>query len=333
VRSSPAGNIGLLRLSGTGGLYRCHTDGKGYTGQKEIPTATQQSPTVRRRRLALELRRFRDAAGLTCEEVAEHLECSTSKISRIETGRVSVSPRDVRDMLQLYGVPGPQQDNLVQLARESRQKGWWHAYSDAIEPRFATYIGLESAASEIRIYEVTLIPGLLQTEDYARAVISGVLPMATEIEVDQRVQARLERQQLLAADEPLDLWAVMDEAAVRRLVGGRRVMEAQAAHLIDMTHQANITIQVIPYGAGAHPGMPGSFVYVEFKDPADSDLVYIDTMAGDLFLESETDLRRYGSMFDHLRAVALSPNETVSLLTSMPGKYRVTPVTSGSKGG
>jgi transcriptional regulator with XRE-family HTH domain len=141
--------------------------------QKEVPTATQQSPTVRRRRLALELRRFRDAAGLTCEEVAEHLECSTSKISRIETGRVSVSPRDVRDMLHFYGVPGPQQDSLVQLARESRQKGWWHAYSDAIEPRFATYIGLESAASEIRIYEVTLIPGLLQTEDYARAVIAA----------------------------------------------------------------------------------------------------------------------------------------------------------------
>src|ERR1700728_5463096 len=126
---------------------------------------TEHKPTARRRRHALELRRLREAARLTCEEVAEHLECSTSKISRIETGRVSVSPRDVRDMLQLYGVPGPQQDSLVQLARESRQKRWWHAYSDAIEPRFATYIGLESAVSEIRIYEVTLIPGLLQTED------------------------------------------------------------------------------------------------------------------------------------------------------------------------
>src|SRR5258705_17508 len=133
----------------------------GWTGQKEIPTATQQSPTVRRRRLALELRRFRDAASLTCEEVAEHLECLTSKISRIETGRVSVSPRDVRDMLQLYGVPGPQQDSPVQLAPEWPQKGWWHAYSDAIEPHFATYIGLRRAASEIPTSEVTSIPCLL----------------------------------------------------------------------------------------------------------------------------------------------------------------------------
>ena len=127
--------------------------------------ANEQSPTVRRRRLALELRRLREAARLTCEEVAEHLECSASKISRVETGRVSVSPRDVRDMLELYGVPDQQRDSLVQLARDSRQKGWWHAFSDTIQPQFATYLGLESAASEIRIYEVSLIPGLLQTQD------------------------------------------------------------------------------------------------------------------------------------------------------------------------
>ena len=135
--------------------------------------ANEQSPTVRRRRLALELRRLREAARLTCEEVAEHLECSASKISRVETGRVSVSPRDVRDMLELYGVPDQQRDSLVQLARDSRQKGWWHAYSDTIQPQFATYVGLESAASEIRVYEVNLIPGLLQTEEYARTIIKA----------------------------------------------------------------------------------------------------------------------------------------------------------------
>src|ERR1700727_799270 len=135
--------------------------------------ASTQSPTVRRRRLALELRRLRESAKLTCEEVADRLECSASKISRVETGRVSVSPRDVRDMLQIYGVAPDQREELVQLARDSRQKGWGHAYSDTIQPQFATYLGLESAASEIRIYEVSLIPGLLQTEDYARAVISA----------------------------------------------------------------------------------------------------------------------------------------------------------------
>jgi len=137
--------------------------------------ASEQSPTVRRRRLALELRRLRESAKLTCEEVAERMECSASKISRVETGRVSVSPRDVRDMLEIYGTSPDQRDSLVQLARESRQKGWWHAYGDTVQPHFATYLGLESAASEIRIYEVCLIHGLLQTEDYARAVITASL--------------------------------------------------------------------------------------------------------------------------------------------------------------
>src|SRR5580700_3740582 len=149
--------------------------------------ASAQSPTIRRRRLALELRRLRETAGLTCEQVAEHLECSASKISRVETGRVSVSPRDVRDMLDLYDVPGEQRESLVQLARDSRQKGWWHAYSDTMMPQFATYLGLESAASEIRIYEVSLIPGLLQTEDYARAVIRSGMMSSPSDDIDRQV--------------------------------------------------------------------------------------------------------------------------------------------------
>jgi transcriptional regulator with XRE-family HTH domain len=298
-----------------------------------VPSARTKPPTVRLRRLSAELRRLRSAAGMSREHVEEQTGVNEGTLYRIETARARPQRRTLMALLDLYNAPEPLRGDLLELARGADDQGWLRQYQAALPGEYSAYISFEAEARSVRNYESLFIPGLLQTEDYARAVISGVLPMATEIEVDQRVQARLERQQLLAADEPLDLWAVMDEAAVRRLVGGRRVMEAQAAHLIDMTHQANITIQVIPYGAGAHPGMPGSFVYVEFKDPADSDLVYIDTMAGDLFLESETDLRRYGSMFDHLRAVALSPNETVSLLTSMPGKYRVTPVTSGSKGG
>src|SRR6202047_1149691 len=147
---------------------------------------SDQSPTIRRRRLALELRRLRETAGLTCEQVAEHLECSASKISRVETGRVSVSPRDVRDMLDLYGVPAAQRESLVQLARDSRQKGWWHAFSDTMQPQFATYVGLESAASEIRIYEVSLIPELLQTEDYARAVIKAGMVNSPAEDIERR---------------------------------------------------------------------------------------------------------------------------------------------------
>src|SRR5580658_9672641 len=172
--------------------------------------ASAQSPTVRRRRLALELRRLREAAKLTCEEVAEKLECSASKISRVETGRVSVSPRDVRDMLEIYGVPEAERESLVQLARDSRQKGWWQAYGDTIEPHFATYLGLESAASEIRIYEVSLMPGLVQTEDYARTVISAGMVSSTREEIERKVRLRMARQELSKADPPR-VWFVLDE--------------------------------------------------------------------------------------------------------------------------
>src|SRR6202045_1543714 len=164
--------------------------------------AAEHSPTVRRRRLALELRRLREAARLTCEEVADHLECSASKISRVETGRVSVSPRDVRDMLDLYGVPAEQRESLVQLTRDSRQKGWWHAYSDTMLPQFATYLGLESAASEIRIYEVNLIPGLLQTEDYARTVISAGMVNSPHEDIERRVALLMARQPTLTRADP-----------------------------------------------------------------------------------------------------------------------------------
>jgi hypothetical protein len=171
----------------------------------------------------------------------------------------------------------------------------------------------------VRNYESLFIPGLLQTEAYARAVIPGVQPSITKDQIDQRVQARIERQQLLDRDDPLELWAVLDEAAIRRLVGGREIMHAQITHLTQAARRPNVTIQVIPFEAGAHPGMPGSFVHMDFKDPLDPELVYIDTMAGDLFLEADADLRRYRSMFDHLRA---SASETGSLLTSVAASMK-----------
>lgn len=279
--------------------------------------ATEQSPTVRRRRLALELRRLREAARLTCEEVAEHLECSASKISRVETGRVSVSPRDVRDMLELYGVTGKERDSLVQLARDSRQKGWWHAYSDPLNPQIGTYVGLESAASEIRVYEVSLIPSLLQTEDYARAVIRGGFPSASRDEVERRVQVRMERQDVLRGDRPLELWGIVDEAALCRQVGGRKVMYGQLRYLIESAELPQVTLQVIPFGAGAHAGMPGSFALMQFTDAAIPDVVYVDTMAGELFLEEESDVRRYKLVFEHLRAVAESPDASRSLMADL----------------
>ena len=281
------------------------------------PTATQQSPTVRRRRLALELRRFREAARLTCEEVAEHLECSISKISRIETGRVSVSPRDVRDMLGLYGVSGPQQASLVQLARESRQKGWWDAYSDAIEPRFATYIGLESAASEIRIYEVTLIPGLLQTEEYARAVIAAGTVDGRLESVERTVAFRMARQPALTSDEPAQLWVVLDEAALRRRVGGAGLMRLQLDHLLELGRLPNVALQVLPFGAGAHPAMGRPFVILAFPERADPDVVYLEDLTSALYVENVAEVDRYNVFFNHLRATALSFEESAALIMSV----------------
>jgi transcriptional regulator with XRE-family HTH domain len=278
--------------------------------------AAEHSPTVRRRRLALELRRLREAARLTCEEVAEHLECSTSKVSRIETGRVSVSPRDVRDMLDLYGVSAQEGASLVQLARDSRQKGWWHAYSDTIEPRFATYIGLESAASEIRIYEVTLIPALLQTEDYARTVIAAGTVGGDHDGVERNVALLMARQPPLTSDDPPRLWAVLDEAALRRTVGGAGLMRLQLDHLLDLSRLPNVAIQVIPFGAGAHPAMGRPFVILAFPERADPDVVYLEDLTSALYVEDVDEVDRYNIFFNHLRATALSFEDSAALIMS-----------------
>jgi transcriptional regulator with XRE-family HTH domain len=279
--------------------------------------ATEQSPTVRRRRLALELRRLREAARLTCEEVAEHLECSASKISRVETARVSVSPRDVRDMLELYGVPAQQRDSLVQLARDSRQKGWWHAYSDTIQPQFATYVGLESAASEIRVYEVNLIPGLLQTADYARTIIkAGTMNGNTE-DVERKVALRMARQPALTRTEPPMLWTVVDEAALRRRVGGTELMRAQLEHVLELSGLKNVAMQVIPFGAGAHPAMGRPFVILVFPERIDTDVVYLEDLTSAFYLEDVDEVDRYNVFFNHLRATALSFDDSAALVTSV----------------
>jgi transcriptional regulator with XRE-family HTH domain len=278
----------------------------------------EHSPTVRRRRLAAELRALREAAKLTCEEVAEHLECSASKISRVETGRVSVSPRDVRDMLGLYGVDPQQLDSLVQLARESRQKGWWHAYSDTMQPRFATYIGLEDAAAEIRTYELNLIPGLLQTTDYARAVIGAGNLTGSQEDVERRVALRMARQPMLvSAPSPPQFWAVLDEGVLHRTVGGRGLMRLQLEHLLELGELPNVAVQVIPFTAGAHPGMGKPFVILAFPERADTDVVYLEDYTSTLYLEDVDEIDRYNVLFNHLRATALSFEESAALITSV----------------
>jgi transcriptional regulator with XRE-family HTH domain len=272
----------------------------------------RQSPTVRRRRLGMELRRLREASGLTIEQVAERLECSDSKISRIETAHVGVTPRDVRDMLELYGVTGEQRDHLVQIAREARQRGWWHAYGDTKE---SAYVGLEVAAASIRSYQAQIIPGLFQTTEYARAVIRALNPNLRPEEAERQHALRMARQPILTEDPP-ELWVVIDEAVLRRSVGERGVMAEQLHHLIEMAELSTVTLQVLPFSAGEHAGMDGAFSILSFPEPADPEVVYLENATSDLFLEHAEDIRRYSVLFDHLRAAALRPGDT-SVISSI----------------
>jgi transcriptional regulator with XRE-family HTH domain len=277
----------------------------------------RQTPTVRLRRLAAELRSLRAVSGLAREEILERTGVNAATLYRIEHARVRPQTRTLRTLLDLYGVGREQQDELVGLLREARQRGWLHAYQSELPEHYTTYIGFEGEADTVWNYESLFVPGLLQTEDYARAVIRGGLPQASREDVERRVEVRLERQSLLLGDNPLKLWCIVDEAALRRMVGGRAVMETQLRHLIEASESPCVTLQVIPFDAGAHPGMPGSFILLQFAEAAIPDVIYIDTMAGELFLEEEGDVRRYRLMFEHLRAVATSPDATKALVASL----------------
>ncbi|GAB3819585.1 helix-turn-helix domain-containing protein [Micromonospora zhanjiangensis] len=274
----------------------------------------RRSPTIRRRRLGAELRRRREAAGVTIEGVAEELECSASKISRIETGHTSATPRDVRDMLRIYGIVGTESDELVQIAREARQKGWWHPYSTVLT---GAYVGLEAAAGSIRAYEQQVVPGLLQTEEYARAMIRAARPDISVEEVDQRVRVRLGRQSLLSQDDPIDLWVVLDEAVVSRPVGGDAVMRAQLERLVEAADLPNVTLQILPFEVGAHAGMDGTFTILDFPEAGDPDVVYAENATGGLFLEKSDELQKYIFIFDHIRAAAIRPEESVALIAKL----------------
>jgi len=282
-----------------------------------MATRRAKPPTVRLRRLAAELRRLRSAAGLSREQVEEQTGVNEGTLYRIETARARPQKRTLVALLDLYGVDETVKTDLVELSRSADGQGWSRPYEWQLPGEYAAYISFEAEARAVHNYESLFIPGLLQTPDYARALSAGVLPGATEAEIEERVQARAERQKLLEGDDALSLWAVVDEAAVRRVVGDRRVMAAQLEHVVSMTRRPNVTVQVIPFDAGAHPGMPGSFVHMEFRDEGDPDLVYVDTLAGDIFLEAEDDLRRYRSMFDHLRAAALSPTRSGEMIISV----------------
>jgi transcriptional regulator with XRE-family HTH domain len=273
-----------------------------------------QNPTLRGRRLAMELQRRREATGMSREEVARQLEWSTSTIFRIETGRSRPQPGNVRVLLELYGVTGAERDGLIQLTREARQPGWWHSFRDVLPNPYEVYIGLEAGAAAIRNFEPIVVPGLLQTEHYAREIFrNGPLELDPE-EVERLLEVRMARQRILARDDRPRLWTVIDEAVIHRVVGSRDVMHEQLRHLADAAQQGKTTIQVIPYGAGAHAGTTGPFVILGFPEATDPAVVYVETLAGDIYLEEPSDVDRYTIAFDRLRAAALHPDESVQLI-------------------
>ncbi|MFI7676842.1 helix-turn-helix domain-containing protein [Actinophytocola sp. NPDC049390] len=270
------------------------------------------SPTVRRRRLAARLRELRENANLTIDEVGDKLECSASKISRIETGHVGVTPRDVRDMLEVYGVDDDEREALVQLAREARKKGWWHAYNEVFT---GSFVGLESDASFLHTHQALLVPGLLQTEPYMRAVIRAIRPDVTEADVELRVRARINRQKLITEESnPPEYWAVLDEAVLTRVVGGPEAMRDQLKKLVELASLPHVTLQVVPFSAGAHAGMEAPFLILGFPEQADPDVVYVENSTSGVYLEQPEDVHRYTLMFDHLRAAALKPDDTVEMV-------------------
>jgi transcriptional regulator with XRE-family HTH domain len=279
------------------------------------------SPVVRRRRLAAELRRLRGAAGKTLDDVAEYLECSAAKVSRIESGHVGARIQDVRDMLDLYGVTGAEREALLDLVRQSRQKAWWHAYADMIPDEFRTMIGLEDEATTIWTYESQLIPGLLQAEGYSRAIMSTRRDDPASI-IERGMRLRTTRKAVLNREHPPSYSAVINEAALHRPVGAPEVMDEQYAHLITVAASPAVTIQVLPFEAGADGDDSIPFVILGFADLTEPKVVYVEHLTAAFYINKAEQVGRYLAQFDSLRGRALSPTDSVDLIRRLRLQYR-----------
>jgi transcriptional regulator with XRE-family HTH domain len=278
-----------------------------------------RSPTLRRRELGALLRARRLELGLTVEQVAEQLLCSPSKVSRMETGQRGATARDIRDLSEIYGITdAAQREQLARLAAEGKQQGWWQSYE---LDYFATYVGLEAAATAIRTYQSTTIPGLLQTPEYVRAMSEVLVPEVPAERADELVEVKQRRQGRLASVPPLPLRVVLDEAVLHRAVGGPAAMGAQLEHMIEATKIHNVTIQVIPYNAGAHPAMDSTFAILDFAEPVPS-VVYVEGLVGWIYIERPQDIARYEQVFDRLLDSALNPQESIELIAKVAANYR-----------
>lgn len=287
----------------------------------EMPSSLLRPPradaTVLRMLLGSQLRRLREAAGITPERAGYEIRASRSKISRMENGRVSFKDRDVVDLLALYGVTSEEaKQATLRLARRANMPGWWAKYGDVTPDWLEMYLGLEASASIIRSFELQFVHGLFQTEDYARAVTTIGHHSAPRAEIERRVTLRMNRQSLLAQAEPPRVWAVMDEAVLRRPVGGRNVMRAQLHRLAEVNAMPNVTIQVVPFGHGGHAG-EGSFTILRFDEPDLPDVVYIEHLTSAIYIEGRTDVDHYMEAMNRLSADAMTPAGTAKFIESI----------------
>lgn len=274
----------------------------------------EHSPTVRGRRLMRELKRLREGSGISSDEAARRLAFSKSKLYRIENGRTRIDADDLEDMLDLYDVRSPSRDAMIRLGRDSRRRGWWTSYKDVFT---GSYVGLESEAATIR-ENTPIVPGIFQTADYARAVITATRPMLATDEVERRVAARTARQKaLLNREEPPEIHIVVDEGALRRQVGGPEVTSRQLAALAEASDRPSVTIQILPFAAGANAGMEGEFVIFTFPDPDDPPVAYAEGLFGDVYIESEEELDRYNHAWTHLLDKVLGPAESAAMFAEL----------------
>lgn len=281
-------------------------------------SAGEPGSVVRRMLLGSQLRRLREARGITREKAGYSIRASESKISRMELGRVSFKTRDVEDLLTLYGITDEaERESLLSLAREANVAGWWHSYTDVLPSWFPTYVGLEGAAALIRAYEVQFVHGLLQTEEYARAVVRRGMKGASVADVERRVALRLERQKYLLSDHGPEFHIVLDEAALRRPYGDRQVMRGQLQHLIDISERPNVRLQVMPFSFGGHSGESGAFTILSFPESDLSDVVYLEQLTSALYLDKREDVAQYEQALKELQQDSPGPDESRDLLRGL----------------
>jgi transcriptional regulator with XRE-family HTH domain len=254
---------------------------------------------------------------MTGEEIGSRLDWSASKVSRVETGRTAISAGDLRRLLDLYQVTGSLRDRLAELGRTAHQRGWWDAYGDALRDNYSTFIALENDSESERCFMLNVVPGILQTAQYAEEIMRAGFFASPPGEILRRVQVRINRQQLLTKQDPLELITILDEGVLRRWLGGPSVMADQLRHLIKMSERPNVTIHVLPFATGPHISMHGSFVVLRFPGPSTSDIVYLENMTSELFIENEAEAYHYSLAFDRLREMVLGPAESVDFIAQI----------------